>query len=74
MRSQAGASPWSRIFVRTAIPAPAEHLFAALPAADYECLLPQLEFLSLPPGWAIYESGIEQGYVYFPTTSIVSLL
>src|ERR1700687_3432891 len=50
------------------------HLLAALPATDYERLLPQLELLSLPLGWALYESGSEQGYVYFPTNSIVSLL
>jgi CRP-like cAMP-binding protein len=50
------------------------HLLAALPAADYERLLPQLELLPLPLGWALYESGSEQGYVYFPTNSIVSLL
>src|SRR3972149_1161699 len=49
-------------------------LLAALPAADYERLLPQLELAPLPLGWAVYESGDAQGYVYFPTTSIVSLL
>ena len=50
------------------------HLLAALPAVDYERLLPHLELLPLPLGWAVYESGNEQGYVYFPTSSIVSLL
>lgn len=50
------------------------HLLAALPVADYERLLPQLELIPLPLGWAVYESGRDQGYVYFPTTSIVSLL
>jgi len=50
------------------------HLLAALPAADYERLLPHLEPVHLPLGWAVYESGTEQGYVYFPTTGIVSLL
>jgi CRP-like cAMP-binding protein len=49
-------------------------LLAALPAADYERLLPQLGLVPLPLGWAVYESGSQQGYVYFPTTSIVSLL
>ena len=49
------------------------HLLAGLPA-DYERLLPQLELVPLPLGWALYESGSEQGYVYFPTDSIVSLL
>jgi len=50
------------------------HLLAAVPAADYKRLLPHLELLPLPLGLAIYESGKEQGYVYFPANSIVSLL
>ena len=50
------------------------HLLAALPAADYERLLPDLELVPLPLGWAVYEAGRKQGYVYFPTTSIISLL
>jgi CRP-like cAMP-binding protein len=49
-------------------------LLAALPAADYERLLPHLELVPLPLGWAVYESGSHQGYVYFPANSIVSLL
>ena len=49
-------------------------LLAALPAADYKRLLPHLELVPLPLGWALYESGSEQGFVYFPITSIVSLL
>jgi len=50
------------------------YLLAALPEADYERLLPDLELVPLPLGWAVYEAGGPQGYVYFPTTSIVSLL
>jgi CRP-like cAMP-binding protein len=50
------------------------HLLAALPAADYKRLLPKLEFVPLPLAWAVYESDKAQSYVYFPTTSIVSLL
>ncbi len=50
------------------------HLLAALPAADYERLLPDLEVVPLPLGWAVSESGSQQRYVYFPTNSIVSLL
>jgi len=50
------------------------HLLAALPAADYERLLPHLELVPLPLGWAVYESGDAQRYVFFPTDSIVSLL
>jgi CRP-like cAMP-binding protein len=37
-------------------------------------LLPSLEAVSLPLGMVVYESGGPQGYVYFPTSSIVSLL
>jgi CRP-like cAMP-binding protein len=50
------------------------HLIAALPAADYARLLPDLEFTPMPLGWPVYESGVAMDYVYFPTTCIVSLL
>jgi CRP-like cAMP-binding protein len=50
------------------------HLLAALPAADYDRLLPDLEQIPLELGWALYESGGPQEFVYFPTASIVSLL
>src|SRR3954469_14401375 len=49
-------------------------LLAALPEEDYRALEPALEPVDLPLGSAVYESGGEQGYVYFPTSSIVSLL
>jgi CRP-like cAMP-binding protein len=49
-------------------------LLAALPPADYEALVPTLEPMRMPLGQALYESGGAQGYVYFPTSSIVSLL
>jgi CRP-like cAMP-binding protein len=49
-------------------------LLAALPLEDYARLLPDLEFLRMPLGWAVYEPGAQMGYVYFPTTSLVSLL
>ena len=50
------------------------HLLDALPAQDYARLLPNLELIAMPLGWAVYESGGQMGYLYFPTTSIVSLL
>ena len=50
------------------------HLLAALPAEEYERVLPHLELVAMPLGWAVYEAGGPQGFVYFPTTSIVSLL
>ena len=49
-------------------------LLAALPEDAYRKLLPFLEPVPLPLGMALYESGGAQGYVYFPTSSIVSLL
>ena len=49
-------------------------LLAALPAADFARLQPYLELVPLPLGWAVYEAGGTQGYVYFPVDSIVSLL
>jgi CRP-like cAMP-binding protein len=50
------------------------HLLAALPAEDYARLLPDLELMAMPLGWAVYESGAHMAFLYFPTTSIVSLL
>ncbi len=50
------------------------HVLAALPAEDFARLLPDLELISMPLGWALYESGGRMSYLYFPTTSIVSLL
>ena len=49
-------------------------LLAALPQADYRRLLPELELVALPLGWVVYESGGKLGYVYFATSSIISLL
>ena len=49
-------------------------LLAALPEKDYDELLPSLEPVEMPLGHAVYESGGVQGYVYFPTSCIVSLL
>jgi CRP-like cAMP-binding protein len=50
------------------------HLLAALPASDYERLAPHLELVPLKLGEVLYEPGVQLRYVYFPTTSIVSLL
>ncbi len=50
------------------------HLLDALPAEDYARLLPDLEVVEMPLGWSVYESGSHMGYVYFPTTCIISLL
>jgi CRP-like cAMP-binding protein len=49
-------------------------LLAALPAAELVRLARHLERVPLPLGAVIYESGGEQGHVYFPASGIVSLL
>jgi len=50
------------------------HLLAALPDAEWQRWLPQLQWIELPLGKVLYESGAQQSHVYFPTTAIVSLL
>ena len=50
------------------------HLLAALPAADYERLLPHLEPVTLPLGQVVFESGSKLRHLYFPASGIVSLL
>jgi len=50
------------------------HLLAALPAAEFERLLPHLELVPMARGEVLYEPGGQLRHVYFPTTSIVSLL
>jgi len=49
-------------------------LLVALPDEDYRRLLPNLEFVPLARGEILHNSGDEMTYLYFPTTSIVSLL
>ncbi len=50
------------------------HLLDALPAEDYERLVPHLQHVALKLGDVLYEPGGKMRYVYFPTTAIVSLL
>ncbi len=49
-------------------------LVAVLPVSESARLIPRLEFVKLPLGKALYESGDQLNHVYFPTTAIVSLL
>ena len=49
-------------------------LLAALPPDAYERLRPHLEPISFSLGEVVYESGGQMRYVYFPTTSHISLL
>jgi len=58
---------------------PAHHpkdnrLLAALPDTEWQRWLPDLEWVQLPLGEVLYESGGALSHVYFPTTAIVSLL
>ena len=52
----------------------ANHLLAALPDAEWQRWLPELQSVDMPLGQVLYESGTTLSHVYFPTTSIVSLL
>ena len=49
-------------------------LLAALPSDEYERLRPRLRPVSFSLGEVVYEFGGQLDYVFFPTTSIVSLL
>ena len=49
-------------------------LLAALPDAEWQRWLPQLESVEMPLDQVLYESGGALSHVYFPTTAIVSLL
>jgi len=54
--------------------APGNHLLAALPREAYERLKAHLEPIEFSFGDVVYESGGHMRYVYFPTTSHISLL
>jgi CRP-like cAMP-binding protein len=49
-------------------------LLAALPDAEWQRWQPHLEPVTLTLGDVLYEAGDTLGYVYFPTSAIVSLL
>jgi hypothetical protein len=51
-----------------------ERMQAALPDADLQRWLRNLEFVEMPLGEVLYESGATLSHVHFPTTAIVSLL
>jgi CRP-like cAMP-binding protein len=50
------------------------HLLAALPVTEFERIAPHLESVPMKLGAVLYEPGSELKHVYFPTSSIVSLL
>jgi CRP-like cAMP-binding protein len=49
-------------------------LLASLPEQEWSRWLPVLEVVSMPLGQVLYEPGVTLSCVYFPITSIVSLL
>jgi len=49
-------------------------LLAALPDAEWKRWFPQLERVDMPLGQVLYEAGDTLKFMYFPITSIVSLL
>lgn len=49
-------------------------LLAALPPEEWERWAPQIEWVQMPLGQVLYESGVTLKHAYFPTTAIVSLL
>ena len=50
------------------------HLLDVLLISEFNHLSPNLEFIKLPLGEVMYESGGLLEHVYFPTNSIISLL
>jgi CRP-like cAMP-binding protein len=61
------------VFVSPGTPSE-NRLLAALPDDEYQRLLPSLQQVAFSLGEVVYEFGGHLDYVYFPTTSIVSLL
>ncbi|WP_292792219.1 Crp/Fnr family transcriptional regulator [Nostoc sp. NMS7] len=53
---------------------PSNKLLAALPASDYERLVPHLKLVTLPVGQILYEAGEPITQVYFPDKSMVSIV
>jgi CRP-like cAMP-binding protein len=50
------------------------HLIAALSSVGRRQWLDELEWIDMPLGTVLYESGSTMDYVYFPVTSMVSLV
>jgi diguanylate cyclase (GGDEF)-like protein/PAS domain S-box-containing protein len=49
-------------------------ILAALPATEYARLEGDLELVTLPVGKILYQPGDSLGFIYFPTSCIVSLI
>jgi len=64
-----------KVIAHASIPDPKQNrILAALPAQDYERLLPDLELVEMPLGWTMSESGDHVNFLHFPTSGIVSLI
>jgi CRP-like cAMP-binding protein len=50
------------------------HLLAALPHDVLDRWQPHLEWVDMPRGMVLYESGAEQDHVYFPADAIVAIM
>lgn len=50
------------------------YLLATLPVSEHRYLSSQLELVHMPPGKVLCEPGGVLSHVYFPTTSVVSIL
>jgi len=71
--SQTRRAPAVKIRAVSALHPPSQNrILAALPAHDYERLLPDLQPVSLPRGWTVYKAGGRQTHLYFPTAGIIS--
>jgi CRP-like cAMP-binding protein len=57
-----------------ALPQRMNRLLAALPDAEYQRLVPHLEYVPLPLKQVLYTMGESIEYVYFPHRAIVSLV
>ncbi|MBN3889498.1 MAG: hypothetical protein HWQ43_10115 [Nostoc sp. JL31] len=53
---------------------PANKLLAALPASDYEHLVPHLKLVSLSNRQILHEAGEVIAQVYFPNKAVVSII
>jgi CRP-like cAMP-binding protein len=72
MESSSGLDP--RSVVSSSHETKLNQLLAALPDIELRRLLPHLEYVEMPLGLVLYESGGVEKSVYFPTSTIVSLL
>ncbi len=59
---------------KNALEQPANKLLAALPASDYQRLIPHLKLVPLPNRQVLYQTGEPITQVYFPNKAVVSIV